>query len=185
MMTRIDDRVLETEHLLLRRSAPEDAEAIAVYRNDPEVRRHQGWDRTDPDSIRAEIVRMAARTPGDPGWVQFSVFVRDTGDLVGDVGLSPSDSGGDRVIKIGYTIDPAHQGRGYGTEAAAALMAFAFEAVGAEIVRAYASADNAASRRVAERIGMTLMETFTEPDGDDVWHGVRYERHRPDGGDAG
>ena len=57
------------------------------------------------------------RDPGAPGgWTQLSVEDRETGDLVGDVGLSPAeDEPG--VIKIGYTMSPAYQGRGYATEA--------------------------------------------------------------------
>jgi RimJ/RimL family protein N-acetyltransferase len=82
---------IQTERLRLRRSRPDDAEAISAYRSDPEVSRQQGWERTDPDAVRADIEEMAARRPGEPGgWVQFSVEQRETGRLVGDVGLSPA-----------------------------------------------------------------------------------------------
>ncbi|HZN42698.1 MAG TPA: GNAT family N-acetyltransferase, partial [Actinomycetota bacterium] len=64
---------IDTERLRLRRSVPEDAEEISAYRSDPKVNRYQGWERTDPDGVRAEIREMAARTPGEPGWVQYSV----------------------------------------------------------------------------------------------------------------
>ena len=43
---------LVTDRLALRRSRPEDAEAISSYRSDPEVHRFQGWERTDPQGIR-------------------------------------------------------------------------------------------------------------------------------------
>jgi RimJ/RimL family protein N-acetyltransferase len=45
-------------------------------------------------------------------------------------------------------------------------------------VRAYASAENAPSIRVAEKSGMELIERFQGRDGDEVWFGVRYERPR-------
>ena len=65
---------LVTERLILRRSRPEDAEAISAYRSDPAVNRYQGWDRTDPEGIRAEIEEMESRLPGGAGgWVQFTV----------------------------------------------------------------------------------------------------------------
>jgi RimJ/RimL family protein N-acetyltransferase len=175
-----DGTVLRTEHLELRRSAPEDAEAISAYRSDPEVQRYQGWGGTAPEDVRAEIVEMAPRAPGLDGWVQFSVFTRDGGRLVGDVGLSPTE-GEPGVIKVGYTIDPEFQGKGYATEAVAALVDYAFDTVGAEVVRAYASAENLPSLRVAEKVGMTLVETFERRHGDRTWHGVRYERRRPAG----
>lgn len=168
---------LVTERLVLRRSVPEDAEAISAYRSDPEVHRYQGWQRTDPESVRAEIEEMARREPGDPGWVQLSVVERASGRLVGDVGLYgvAAEPG---VVKVGYTIAPAFQGRGYGTEAMRALVAFAFDALGAEIVRAYADADNVASHRVAEKVGMRLVERFRTVDDGQEWWGVRYELRR-------
>jgi len=173
---------LVTERLVLRRSRPDDAEAISAYRSDPEVHRHQGWDRTDPDGVREEIVEMTARVPGDAGgWVQMSLEERDTGRLVGDVGLSPAD-GEPGVIKVGYTVDPAFQRSGYATEAVGTLVSYAFDTLHADVVRAYASADNVASIRVAEKVGMRLMERFEYREGDEVWFGVRYERRRdPDG----
>jgi RimJ/RimL family protein N-acetyltransferase len=169
-----------TERLRLRRSVPEDAEAISAYRSDPEVHRQQGWERTDPDSVRADIEEMAGRAPGEPGgWVQFSVEERDRGRLVGDVGLSPAD-GEPGVIKVGYTISPAFQRQGYATEAVGALVGYALEALDASVVRAYADADNTASRRVAERVGMRLIESFEHRDSAGTWSVVRYERRRGD-----
>jgi RimJ/RimL family protein N-acetyltransferase len=82
------------------------------------------------------------------------------------------------VIKVGYTIDPAFQGLGYATEAIRALVEYAFETLGAEVVRAHASAENAPSIRVAEKIGMRLVERFEHREGEEVWYGVRYEVRR-------
>jgi aminoglycoside 6'-N-acetyltransferase len=172
---------LETERVILRRSVPADAEAISAYRSDPAVHENQGWHRTDAEHVRSEIEEMLARLPGaDGGWVQFSVFERDGGRLVGDVGLSPAE-GEPGVIKVGYTIAPAAQGRGYATEAVGALVRYAFGMLDAEVVRAYADADNTPSRRVMEKVGMRLMETFSGEEDGQRWTGVRYERRRDEG----
>jgi RimJ/RimL family protein N-acetyltransferase len=171
-------RPIETDRLRLRRSDPGDAGRISAYRSDPQVHRFQGWERTDPDGVREEIESMQGRAPGEPGgWVQFSVEERETGRLVGDVGMSPAD-GEPGVVKVGYTMDPASQGRGYATEAVAALVAYAFGTLGAEVVRAYASAENTPSIRVAEKVGMRLEERFERTHGGESWHGVRYEIRR-------
>jgi aminoglycoside 6'-N-acetyltransferase len=173
-----DFEPIVTERLVLRRSRPDDAETISAYRTDPEVRRGQGWERTDPATVRREIEEMAARAPGDPGgWVQFSLEERSDGRLVGDIGLSLAD-GEPGVIKVGYTVSPAFQGRGYATEAVRALVDYAFDVLGAEIVRAYADAENVASIRVAEKVGLVLAERFRHVEDDDVWDVVRYERRR-------
>src|SRR5436190_23982175 len=149
-----------TERLTLRRSIPEDAAEIARYRSDPIVGRYQGWGQTDAATVRRQIEEMADRLPGEPGgWVQFTVEERGGGGLVGDVGLSPAeDEPG--VIMVGYTIDPAFQGLGYATEAVRALVTYAFDTLGAEVVRAYASAENVPSHRVVEKSGLVLMERF-------------------------
>jgi RimJ/RimL family protein N-acetyltransferase len=174
---------LITERLLLRRSRPEDAETISAYRSDPEVHRYQGWHRTDPAWVRAEIESMASRAPGEPGgWVQLSVTERESGRLVGDVGLCRV-GGEPGVLKIGYTIAPAFQGRGYATEAVRALVAYLFGTLRADVVRAHASASNAPSIRVAEKAGMRLIQRMERRVASQVWHGVRYEigRRRPTG----
>lgn len=169
---------LVTERLVLRRSRPEDAGTISSYRSDPEVQRFQGWDRTDPEGVREEIERMAGRAPGESGgWVQFTVEERATGRLVGDVGISPAE-GEPGVIKVGYTMSPAYQRRGYATEAVAALVDYALETLHANVVRAYASSENLASIRVAEKVGMHLVERFEHRSGGRTWYGVRYERTR-------
>jgi RimJ/RimL family protein N-acetyltransferase len=96
----------------LRRSVAGDAETISAYRSDPAVHAMQGWDRTDPDGVRAEIEEMANREPGEPAGGCSSPSKREDGGIVGDVGLSPAD-GEAGVIKVGYTIDPRFQSRGY------------------------------------------------------------------------
>jgi RimJ/RimL family protein N-acetyltransferase len=169
---------IQTDRLVLRRSIPEDADRISAYRSDPNVNRQQGWDRTDVDGVRADIVEMSRRSPGEPGgWVQFTVLDRRDGRIVGDVGLSLAEPEMD-VIKVGYTIAPEFQGAGLASEAIAALVDYAFAALGAEAVRAHASASNAPSIRVAEKVGMHLIEKRAYRDGDEVWYGVRYEVRR-------
>jgi RimJ/RimL family protein N-acetyltransferase len=173
----VDDRFepISTARLRLRRSVAEDAEAISAYRSDPAVHRMQGWERTDPEGVRTEIEEMARRRPGEAGgWVQFTVEDATDGGLVGDVGLSPAD-GEPGVIKVGYTIDPRFQGRGYATEAIGALVDYSFGTLGADVIRAYAGAENAPSIRVMEKVGMRLMERFHGSDGEETWTGVRYE----------
>ncbi len=171
---------LMTERLRLRRSLPQDAATISAYRSDPDVRRYQGWGDTGPDDVRAAIEEMAARVPGDPGgWVQLSVEERETGRLIGDVGVSPADQH-PGVIKIGYTIAPEFQGAGYATEAVRALIDYAFDVLEVDVVRAYASAENASSIRVAEKSGLVLMERFEGVEDGVRWQGVRYELSRAD-----
>jgi RimJ/RimL family protein N-acetyltransferase len=178
-----DFEPLLTERLRLRRSVPGDAEAISAYRSDPAVRRYQGWGDTGIEDVRAAIEEMVGRAPGEPGgWVQLTVEDRRTGRMIGDVGVSPAEHH-PGVIKIGYTIAPEFQGSGYATEAVRALIDYAFDVLEVDIVRAYASAENSPSIRVAEKAGLRLMERFEGVDDGVRWFGVRYELRRADRGD--
>ena len=169
---------IQTERLLLRRSRLDDAATIAAYRSNPEVSRYQGWDRTDLEGVREAIAEMSDRAPGEQDWVQFTVEERDGGALVGDVGISPVE-GEPGVIKVGYTMAPSAQGKGYATEAVQALVDYAFDTLDADVVRAYASAENIPSHRVAEKAGLRLVERFEGRDDDGTaWRGVRYELRR-------
>ena len=167
---------LRTGRLRLRRSRPHDAEAISAYRSDPEVHVHQGWSKTDPDHVRGEIEQMLLRAPGEPGgWVQLSVEALGSEELIGDVGLRPAEDV-PGVILVGYTVAPIHQGRGYATEAVGAIVDYALQTLGADVVRAYADAGNVASVRVAAKVGLHVVERFEGTDEEGTWHGVRMER---------
>ncbi len=76
-------------------------------------------------------------------------------------------------------MSPMFQGRGYATEAVTALIGYAFDTLDADVVRAFASAENLPSIRVAEKVGMHLVERFERHHGDRTYHVVRYEIRRP------
>jgi len=138
---------IETERLVLRRFRPTDAPAFAAYRGDPAIARYQSWDETYSlaDAERT-IASLADVHPGEPGaWFQFAVAERGMDTLVGDCAPARAE--------IGYTLAPAHHGKGYATEAAGALAGYAFDTLGVELLSATADERNAASIRVAERLG--------------------------------
>ncbi|MEV1130089.1 GNAT family N-acetyltransferase [Agromyces sp. NPDC049794] len=77
------------------------------------------------------------------------------GEFVGDCGLTWQPVNGVRMLEVGYHVRSDLQGLGYATEAAAACRDFARDELGAAELVAIIHPDNAASRRVAEKIGMT------------------------------
>jgi predicted molibdopterin-dependent oxidoreductase YjgC len=58
---------------------------------------------------------------------------------------------------------------------------YAFDMLEADVVRAYASAENAPSIRVAEKVGMSLVERIRHRHRDEIWYGVRYDRLEENG----
>lgn len=90
----------------------------------------------------------------------FAVTPRDGGDLVGAMGLridGANDSG-----TLGYWIGKPFWGRGFATEAAAAIVDYAFRVVGLNRIGATYLTRNPASGRVMEKLGMTHEGVFRE-----------------------
>ena len=94
--------------------------------------------------------------PGE--WYQFAVADPSTDELLGDVALRVDADDASRA-ELGFTMSPAHQGKGYATEAVARVIAYAFERLGVETVFAVADARNDASIALLERIGMRRTTT--------------------------
>jgi RimJ/RimL family protein N-acetyltransferase len=81
-------------------------------------------------------------------------FVVRSGDVVvGTQGLSARSFGVLREVSTGSWLGLAHQGHGYGTEMRAAVLAFAFDHLGARTARSSAFADNVRSHAVSRRLG--------------------------------
>jgi [ribosomal protein S5]-alanine N-acetyltransferase len=81
------------------------------------------------------------------------VVLRETGRVIGGVGLRvsrPEHFAGD----MGYTFNPEYWGKGYGTEAAAAMLTFGLVELNLHRIYATCDPENRASARVMEKIGM-------------------------------
>jgi RimJ/RimL family protein N-acetyltransferase len=146
---------LTGEHITLRRFRRADLAPFVAYRSDPDVARYQSWDAPYPAASGARLIRaMQRQHPDTPGvWFQFAVTLRSSGELIGDCG-SKTYADDPRQAGIGYTIAPAHQGCGYGTETVRTLLRYLFEARGKHRVTASCDPRNTASIRLLERVGM-------------------------------
>jgi RimJ/RimL family protein N-acetyltransferase len=68
------------------------------------------------------------------------------------------------MVEIAYGVNPERQGRGYATEAAEGLVAFAFGDERVRVVRAHTKPENGASRRVCEKCGFRRIGEVIDPD---------------------
>lgn len=129
--------------------------------------RDETWAEDYPTRGDVVIARHVLRGELVGVWVPYQVVLRATGEVVGGAGYhSPPDAEGN--VEIGYGIAASAQGRGIATEAAAALVEQA-RALGVKRVLAHTDSGNAASRRVLENLGFTLVRAV-----DDVEHGYFY-----------
>lgn len=155
------DRI-DAARIALRRFSDADLAAFVAYRADPEVARYQSWSDYDEEQGRALIEAMRELQPGEPGrWFQFAVELKETGELVGDCAFKV-DAQDPRQAEIGFTMAPAHQGRGLAREAVRALLDHAFPAFGLHRVVAITDALNAPAAALLERLGFRREGHFIE-----------------------
>ncbi len=162
---------LETERLVLRSFRVGDLDAYARMTADPEVMRYIGDGRT---LDRAETWRSVAYFLGHWQLRGFGIFAAEekaTGALVGRIGLyQPEDWPG---LEVGWLLARERWGRGYATEGGRACLRHAFEALGADHVISVIHPDNAASIRVAERLGERFERRATVGGAEVSIYGVR------------
>jgi len=152
----------ETARLDVRPFADADLEAFVAYRADPEVERYQSWSGYTLDLGRSLIASMQRTSPGVPGqWYQFALEERADGTLVGDLAFKVNESE-PREAEVGFTLAPAQQGRGYGTEALRGLLDYAFGTLALHRVIAVTDALNLPAAALLERVGMRREAHFRE-----------------------
>jgi RimJ/RimL family protein N-acetyltransferase len=153
---------IETERLRLRRFADADLPAFIAYRNDPEVARYQSWESITEERAIA-FVREQQKAPiGKPGeGIQIAIERKDNGRMIGDCyfNLMEDDP---RQAEIGYTLAREAQGQGFGSEAVAALLTWAFAAFDLHRIIATVDARNTASVALLERLGLRREAHFRQ-----------------------
>jgi RimJ/RimL family protein N-acetyltransferase len=138
---------IETARLRLRRLVPGDLAALHAIQSREDVTRWLYWDPRNEDEVRAGIEAHIAR-PSDQGLV---LAIDLDGELIGTVNVAVGEH---RQGEIGFALHPDHQGHGYATEAAEAIIELAFGSYGLHRVCASVEPRNTASVRVLERLGM-------------------------------
>ena len=145
--------IYETERLVVRELAADDAEALYDMHRSDEVMR---WlDRTLSTGPADELVRLAqwrARCEAPYGF--FGIEEKATGTLAGVLVFKPFDDL--PYVDLGWRLRPSFWGRGYATEAGRGAIEWAFGELGLEEVAATTLPDNVRSRAVMERLGMTF-----------------------------
>jgi RimJ/RimL family protein N-acetyltransferase len=138
--------VLETPRLVLRTPAPADAAMIALLAND--LRIAENMARIPHPYRLADAYTFIGSANQVAGEAHFTVSLKD-GGLVGGCGIGwPGD-----VPELGFWLGVAYWGRGYATEAARAVIDYAFTNLGHDRLEAGARVSNPASRRVLEKCG--------------------------------
>lgn len=152
--------ILSTARLDLRELTASDLPALRAILQDPEtMAAYEGA--FDEEMVQAWLARMQQRYRDD-GFGMWAVILRETGEMIGQCGLTMQHILGEDVVEVGYLFNRAHWHQGYAIEAAAACRDHAFEALGVERVYAQIRDTNLASMNVAIRLGMTVRGRFVK-----------------------
>ena len=159
---------VRTERLTIRPATVADTDATYAIRRLPEVHRWLSGAPHDPASYAEQFA--------DPVRLAKTLVIEREGVVVGELMLSLEDAWAQSEVRelarrvqaeFGWLLDPGAQGCGYAAEAVEALIRVCFEELGLRRVVAHCFADNVASWRLMERLGMRR-ET----------HNVRESLHR-------
>jgi ribosomal-protein-alanine N-acetyltransferase len=156
------------EHLLVLIDQPQRLEQLLGVPGAERLREFYISDDVSPDWLAA---LRKAREP-DPWRHGFFVVDRATRSVIGSAGFKgPPDVAG--MVEIAYGIVPGFEGQGFATEAAAALVGFAFASGDVRLVRAHTLPAANPSTRVLLKCGFHHVGTVVDPDDGPVW---RWER---------
>ena len=154
--------VVETPRLVVRQFTGDDVDNLFELDSDPEVMRYlTGGAGTPRARIRDQVIPFHLGVYGRLDrlgtWAAQSAA---TGEFLGWFHFRPAAGSTDLAnIDLGYRLRRAAWNQGYATEGSRALIAMGFTELGVERVFAHAMTANAASRRVMEKCGLTLVRT--------------------------
>jgi RimJ/RimL family protein N-acetyltransferase len=181
--------VLETERLILREFTEDDVENLVELDSDPEVMRYlNGGIATPRELVEQEIVpRFLSYYLRYDDFGVWAALEKSSGTFIGWFSSRPHDESRPEEVELGYRLRRPAWGQGYATEGARALIRKGFTALGVQRVTANTYEHNSASRRVMEKVGMTLArryrptldelttETSSNLAADSVWDGDEVE----------
>lgn len=148
--------ILETPRLRLRRLEPDDLDDLFALYSDPEVRRYFPEGTLTREETRKELEWFRNGHPEHPELGLWATVLRENDRFIGRCGLLPWTLDGRFEVEIAYMLAREYWGRGLATEAALGIRDHAVRALGRDRLICLIDRDNAASIRVAEKIGMTF-----------------------------
>jgi len=152
--------VIETERLILREMTEDDFDALYKVLADSDIMQHYPYS-FDEDRVRGWIRRNMERYEIF-GFGLWAVVLKETGEVIGDCGLTMQIIGGQIKPEIGYHIRKDCQRKGYASEAAKAVRDWTFTNTTFNIIYSYMKHTNIPSCRTAMAYGCHLVDEFED-----------------------
>jgi ribosomal-protein-alanine N-acetyltransferase len=145
--------ILETKRLVLRHQVLEDLDDLwALYCN-PNITKYIPRSRAE---AQEELEWHMHGHPKHPELGLWATIHKETGKFIGRCGLLPWMIEGQYDVEVAYTIMGEYWGQGLGSEAAQAILNYGFEKLNLSRLICLIDAENIASRKIAEKIGMSF-----------------------------
>ncbi len=145
---------LATKRLILRPFTRDDYTSVHRYSTKAKVVRFMDWGPNSPEETANFINIVLMRNAETPRLsYDFIVTLKTTSEVIGACGIY-FDEDNTKPPTLGWVFDDTYWGNGYATEVAARLLAFAFNNLNVRVITASAVADNIASWKIMEKIGM-------------------------------
>jgi ribosomal-protein-alanine N-acetyltransferase len=169
--------LITTDRMVLRPFVAADLDELAVIRAKPEVMRYiaDGQPQSREQVVRR--LRLYIEHYDLHGFSMFAMINRADGKLIGPGGLFSLTGTPD--IEVGYCLDTPFWGQGLATELAATCLRYGFEELKLKAIAAVAYPQNAASRRVMEKVGLTYRKNGVFHGVDSVYYRIEREQFRP------
>ena len=152
--------VIETERLYLRKMNMNDFDSLYAVLADSEIMKHYPYN-FDEGRVRDWIERNMKRYEND-GFGLWAVCLKDTGEMIGDCGLTLQNIDGIMLPEIGYHIRRDCQRKGYARETAAAVRDWAFQNTSYPALYSYCKYTNEPSYKTAQSIGMHFEKEYPD-----------------------
>ncbi len=153
--------MITTRRLTIRELTLDDLGELQTFLSDPQTL--DFWERPYTAEETRAVIERNLKSYQEHGYGRWAVILKETGTLIGICGIAKSEIDGREVNDLGYIFDKAHWGKGYATEAAQAVVDYAFEVLKLDSIIANMPHDHHASRRVAEHLGMVKIGEFNNP----------------------
>lgn len=153
--------ILRTERLTVREFTLDDLDAWSRIVGDPATMRF--WPKPLTLDEAQGWIEQTIASYREYGFGRWAVITNDSDVLIGDCGIRRREVDGEEVNDLGYILSCEEWGKGYATEMAGTVRDYAFETLKLTSLHANMAFDHDASRRVAEKIGMTRVREFDNP----------------------
>ena len=146
--------ILETPRLLLREMTTSDLTAICRVLQDEKTM--YAYEHAFSDEEALAWLNNQLRRYREDGFGLWAVVLKESGEIIGQCGITLQDVNGEWIPEVGYLFERAYWHQGFATEAAIACKEYAFSVLGLDTVYSIIRDNNIASQNVAKRNGMTV-----------------------------